>query len=497
MINQARLPLTLRDKDIILYEWLRPGGYLEGLLGANAIQFRDEESGMAFLELIAGMSDVHGLVMDRDIQETNILTAREIQNVFELAASRGYFARLATGATIPVRLRFTNYVGYLPLARGSQFGSNTDDGEQVIFEIETDVAKPAGPNYIDLTLVQGESVTEEDVTSNGNIRDRISLSEGPVIHDSAVVIVDGVKWSRVDTFLQSDASSQHFRIISSELIPGEREYFVQFGNNEFGKYPDVGSIIQISWRRGGGKVGNIPAEILTDVLFDLVAPDGTSVNVEVEALADGSGGYDEESIDEIRINSYTEQITNSRSVTLQDYALAARVAGAAKRALALTYNQNPLLQINTVYVVTCVDLITPPTQSQRDAIKTAIQSQYPQGDAARLLIIPCSFKAFTAHVEVRLRNGATLADLYDEIENIVSYMLSIDGMVGVAGGAPRFVLDFDQALHPNVIEKEVAKLNDVLYCRIKLDGADEPITPGLYEMLQPGTITYDIQVESS
>lgn len=344
-------------------------------------------------------------------------------------------------------------------------------------------------------MSQGESFQEETVQSTGNIRDRIALSDGPVIHDSVTVLVDGTSWTRVDTFISSDASSEHFRVVSIELVPDNRQYFVQFGNNEFGKYPDVGANIQISYRIGGGAVGNIPKELLTEVISDLVAPDGTSITLEVEGLTDAEGGLEEETIDEIRLNSYTQQITNQRSVSNQDYALAARVAGGAKRAIALTINQNPLLQLNTVYVVVCDDLTTPPDQTRRDFIKSEIQNQYPQGDGARLLVIACRFLSITVSVEVRVRSGATLTDLSPQIQTIVNYMLSIDGLVGISGASPRFVLDFDQALHPNTIEKEVAKLNDVIYCRVKLNGDDEPITPGLYEIIAPQTPTFDIDFE--
>lgn len=496
MINQPRLELTLRDKDLIMYEWLRPSGKLESLLGQNAIQFRDDESGYAFLELIAGLSDVSHTVTERDIQETNIITAREIQNVFDLAAARGYFARLATGATIPVRLRFTNYSNFLPIPAGFQVATNGEDGEQVIFETEVQVNKPTGPSYIDITFVQGESVTEEPIQSTGNIKDRIALSDGPVIHDSAVVLVDGTKWDRVETFINSDPTSQHYRIVSIELVPDERQYFIQFGNNTFGKYPPVGTQIQISYRRGGGKIGNVPKEILTEVLSDLVAPDGTSVNVVVEGLDDGEGGLEEELVDEIRLNAYIQQITNQRSVSLQDYELAARVAGGVKRAVALTYNQNSLLQINTVYVVICDDLVTPPDQSRRDFVKTAIQAAYPQGDAARLLVIACKFKDVAVSVKARLRKGAVLGTRTTEIQSVVDYALSIDGLVGIDGSTPRFFLDIEKELDPSFIEKPIGQVRDVVSCRVQLDGDDEPVTPGTYEIIRASSISYDIAIES-
>ena len=119
---------------------------------------------------------------------------------------------------------------------------------------DQDIIIPAG-SFVNASVVGLEGYTRQDTTDGtGAIGQTIKLVYSPVIYDSIRVDVDGVRWNQVDYFTDSQPRREYRVEFDSSY-----NAYVIFGNNRAGLLPSSGSVITITYRTGGGTVGNIVA----------------------------------------------------------------------------------------------------------------------------------------------------------------------------------------------------------------------------------------------
>jgi predicted phage baseplate assembly protein len=106
------------------------------------------------------------------------------------------------------------------------------------------------------------------------------------------VAVDGVLWQELPTLLDSQADDQVYRV----EIDDSGEATVVFGDGTFGAVPPATSTVTATYRAGGGAVGNVGADTLTEASSATPMPWLTSVTNPVAA----TGGRDLESGDHAR-----------------------------------------------------------------------------------------------------------------------------------------------------------------------------------------------------
>lgn len=118
-----------------------------------------------------------------------------------------------------------------------------------------------GKQYVVMTAVQGRSVIAESLgSSNGDDNQTFQTQQTDFIFGSEEVRVDGVAWTRVSNFLNSEPADQHYRV---ELVEKDRAEIV-FGDGANGKIPPVGiGNIVIDYRFGANDNGNVGANTIT------------------------------------------------------------------------------------------------------------------------------------------------------------------------------------------------------------------------------------------
>jgi hypothetical protein len=100
-------------------------------------------------------------------------------------------------------------------------------------------------------------------------------------------------------------------------------FSLQFGNGLIGYQPEPGATVQVTTELTKGADGNIIAGSITgkttDIKTRISDDEGKAVNYTVTNPAPGTGGVDEESIEEVRRNAITNITALERLVTENDY----------------------------------------------------------------------------------------------------------------------------------------------------------------------------------
>jgi hypothetical protein len=142
--------------------------------------------------------------------------------------------------------------------------------------------------------VEGQTF-EQNARGTGESNQFIGLPQGPVLSNSIKVSVDGNEWTQVEYFSESQPKKE-FRVEYNTIYNA----FIIFGNNRAGQMPSLNADIRVSYRVGGGVVGNIvtgSVEIQKNYIvpgFDFRVP------VTFRNYTKGEFGYAGDGIDDIK-----------------------------------------------------------------------------------------------------------------------------------------------------------------------------------------------------
>ena len=189
-------------------------------------------------------------------------------------------------------------------------------------------------NIVEAT--QGETVRDEVLGSgNGAAFQSFPLSKKPLtylpstdpeglaaVQSTLLVTVNGVQWTEQPTLLESAANAHDF----TTSLDDTGQTTVIFGDGFNGAPPPTGvNNIHARYRKGLGTSGNVDTGGIKQ-LIDSVP----GLQKVINPLA-ASGGADQESIDQIRVNAPASLSTFGRAVSAADYAaLALRFPNIAK-----------------------------------------------------------------------------------------------------------------------------------------------------------------------
>lgn len=206
-----------------------------------------------------------------------------------------------------------------------------------------------------IALVQGQSVAERfrapsdvSLTANHVVR----LSRKPVIDDTVQVEVNGTPWTRSDEaiFRQPDDTVFSFKTLASG------QTLVLFGDGFFGQAVPADALIDVRYRIGGGRAGNIDLNRINTSVVGLVQDSNSPVSILIQnATATGAGGLDAETLEEARVAIPAYTRAAGRAVTLDDYQILAQRFtdvnfGSVAYARASVRTENSLLEGNIVAV---------------------------------------------------------------------------------------------------------------------------------------------------
>lgn len=268
--------------------------------------FVESDLAIMLIENWAFIADTLSFKMDQIANEIFIDTVSEVDNAFRLATLVGFKpqppigARSLWSATInntldtdlsidtPVRIPIATEAG----PRSVELWP-ADQNNQPIFG--ENIVISAG-SFLTTAIVglEGRTYTEL-VRGDGQTNQIVPLSQGPVIHNSVRVSVDGSIWNEVDFFTDSNQRKE-FRV----EYDANYNAFVFFGNNRAGLIPSIGSNINVEYRTGGGVVGNIVTGSVELQRNYVVAGFDFRVPVTFRNYTKGEYGYAGDTIDDIK-----------------------------------------------------------------------------------------------------------------------------------------------------------------------------------------------------
>jgi hypothetical protein len=276
--------------------------------------FTESNIGMAWLEIVAYVFDSLNYQLDVYANENYISTARDRESVVLIGQMVGYILSGPTSASVVLSASIET-ASLVDIA--IEVGTLITSANNVIYEIVEEQIIPAGQTEANITAVQGQTL-EEDFESDGTGFQEFRLSTSGVIEGSITVTIDGSIWDLVDSLVYSTSVDQSYSI----RYDVDDYVYIKFGDNVSGLTPPNHTTITITYRVGGGVIGNCAVgDINSFQVNGLIT--GTDpaeyVPVSLTNTERGSGGNERETIDHAKFWIPKYVTTNGRAVTAGDF----------------------------------------------------------------------------------------------------------------------------------------------------------------------------------
>lgn len=268
--------------------------------------FVESDLAVMLIENWAFIADTLSFKMDQIANEIYIDTVGEVDNAFRLALLVGFKPQPPIGSRSLWSATITNALDTdLVIPTPVQIPITTEVGQRMIELYPADsenqpifdenIIISAG-SFLTTAIVGLEGRTYDEIaTGTGEVNQFIELSQGPVIWNSIRVRVNGTEWEQVDYFTDSQPR-QEFRVEYGPAYNG----FIIFGNNRAGQIPTIGANIEISYRVGGGVVGNIVTGAVEMAKNYIVPGFDFRVPVTFRNYTRGEFGYAGDTLDDIK-----------------------------------------------------------------------------------------------------------------------------------------------------------------------------------------------------
>jgi hypothetical protein len=313
---------------------------------------------MMILESLARELDVLSYYGDRIVAESYIGTATQLSSVIQLAALLGYSPGqpLAATGTVTFQTATSSPAVIVPAATQVTTNFIANLNGPIVFETQAIATVPANGGTVVVNVAQGvtqgnsvftvgnntntpSNVTVEFLgTSDGSDYQTFALLNNPVVSDSITIYVENptystllgtdpiVPWVEINSLTSSSSTD----LTWAKSVDANGVVTIHFGDNINGSVPASGLSIYANYRVGGGIIGNLSANQITDIASAItgIAITGSSAT---------TGGTDAENIDQIRTNAPRAYTTQQRAITLNDYANLALSISSVSQAKAVDY----------------------------------------------------------------------------------------------------------------------------------------------------------------
>jgi len=278
-------------------------------------------TGQMLIEFHAFVANMVLFYLERRAEECYWSTAQNRSSLFNLARLINYTPKRVISSVGSLQFSIATVSAnriYIPQYTSCQ----TVNGIKFVTIMGTTIEPGQTSNTVD--AIQGELVTLS-YTGDGTAGQEYVISSTTVENDTHTgylpwtafrVIVDGVEWSKVSSFLSSSNVDTHY-ILRAEL---DETLTIIFGDDIKGKAPEIGSVIQIKYIDSDGVDGNVyetgKVTTLNSTLYD-----STEAEVTVTVTNSGTltGGDAAEDLEEIRSEAPNVFATGDRLVTKLDF----------------------------------------------------------------------------------------------------------------------------------------------------------------------------------
>lgn len=305
----------------------------------------ESNQGVMFIEWIAFVAANIAYMQNFHARQGFVPTVTEAQALANLAKQYAYDIPNNVASLATVKISNADGVPFLAdviIPEGTQL--TTDGTESLIFETTQDLLIPQGAIFGETGAKNQETKTEGDV-GDGTSDFKSEMTYGPFIQESMIVTVNGVVWTEVDDFLDSDGTDEHYRVeINSDQIAT-----VIFGDGVNGKVPDVNADIVYDYKVGGGSDGNVPPGSIVNIPGTFFDVNNNPVDLIVTNEAESSGGGDREAIEVTKLRLPKSIAAKEITIDYEDFQVNIGNVPGVARVNVKTVNDNPQIPENTVF----------------------------------------------------------------------------------------------------------------------------------------------------
>lgn len=392
------------------------------------------------IESFAFVGDVLTGYQDRQAGESRLRDATLRQNVLALAAHLGYRPSASSAATTDVLITLDAVPSNNTIIPAGSTFRTRDVSGAVVFQLLTDVSIAAGLNPPQaFGLVENsQSISGEVAQSTGVPNQDVQLIRTPYIDRSLSVVAANGVFTEVENFLSSTSSDLHYTLV----VDAEDRARVRFGNGVTGALP-VGQIF-FDYKIGGGTSGNVDrntisivdnASSFTDVL-------GVPVRLSVSNQNPARGGQGRETIAQIKQNAPQARRITDRTVSLEDYTIAANAVPGVARSLMVTSDQLPGLPENRgrLYVVPVGG--GTPSSGLLANVLTAVTVTRPNTITFQVTTLPAVYTSVNIACTVFLTASAAASTVAAAVRSRLASFFSIQNIDGSRNTAIDFGINY-------------------------------------------------------
>jgi len=210
--------------------------------------------GVMFIEWLSFIAANLSFMQNFQARQAFVPTVTEAKNLIKLAKQFDYSIPSNEAAITDVTISSEDgspFSADVVIPEGTEI--RTSGSTQLIFETTQALTIPAGATSADVPVANWETKTETD-TADGTLDFRTRMTYGPYVENTIEVSVDSVSWVKVDNFLDSSGTDEHFRIEADS----DGIVTIIFGDGTNGKVPAAGSSLSYTYKIGGGTDGIVP-----------------------------------------------------------------------------------------------------------------------------------------------------------------------------------------------------------------------------------------------
>lgn len=415
------MPLNLPNVDYTSRDW---PSIRQSLLDDAASRVpewvnRDpNDFGVVLIEEFAYLGDMLSYYTDRLADEAYLPTARSRASILNIADMLSYRPDQGQPSTVTLTIGVVPGTGRVLIPAGTKFSTSplADDLTSIVFfETDTDLyvdQTSTDVAYGTVAATQGEAVTDEVLGLSDGLSTQVyQLLQTPAIEQTVRVFVDEGSGPMEWRFYEHLIDAQPTALAYTTRVDEFGRTSVIFGDDVNGRVPFNGAAITVSYRVGGGAVGNVGAGTITSI-----ADAGASIS-DVNNLGPATGGTDPETNDQIRVNAPRALSTLHRAVSLADYGnICFNVVGVAKaNAFGLTPNNV------TVYIAPSGGGI--PTQQLKQRV-LAYLADKKVGPNTQVIVTDPTYVPVNISVDIMVRPEYAQSPVLNAVKNALIDLLS-------------------------------------------------------------------------
>lgn len=441
--------------------------------------FSESDMGVVLIELLAHGLDILSYYNDKVANEIFPDTATERESIIKHCRRLGYELKNATPSRYYQVFKITPQPNTYVIPRGTKLLTKGDD--PIEFELMEDLSIPPNCTGLEKDLVtgdylykaiveQGSSVSSDIIgSSNGTAYQEFTLSYTPVILDSLKVYVSDSssieEWTKATNFIDSDLTSKQYTVETTD----DDNVKIMFGSGISGMIPPVyDNGISASYRIGGGTIGNVALETITEM------PSRPAVVIDTFNVEQLHIASDKENIEEAKIHAPMSLKTLWRAVCLEDY-----------ENLLIQQYPDEILHCKAIAEVDkCTISIYILTSKYGETLPEDVKAKYLEYLDERkeigytLNFYAPQFSMFDMTVNVTTTKAYTNAEVKSTVETYLNTVTSVGNFT------------FGEALKTSTFIRDLMNLPGVMDVAISTSGV---VTPDNAHIIKLGTLTVNPQ----